>query len=53
LGYPLKLECQIERLYGQIKRWTYEGKPTRKARKLQALEQRKDTHLSKSKECLV
>ncbi|MHC4752129.1 MAG: hypothetical protein ACYTFW_19930, partial [Planctomycetota bacterium] len=33
LGYPLTLECQIERLYGQIKRWTYRGKPTRKARK--------------------
>jgi hypothetical protein len=40
LGYPLKLECEIERLYGQIKRWTYRGRPTRKARKLQALEQR-------------
>ncbi|MHC4463997.1 MAG: hypothetical protein ACYS30_21575 [Planctomycetota bacterium] len=38
LGFPLKVECQIEKLYGQIKRWTYKGKPTRKVCKLQALE---------------
>jgi hypothetical protein len=38
LGFPLKVECQIEKLHGGIKRWTYKGKPTRKARKLQALE---------------
>jgi hypothetical protein len=40
IGFPLKIECQIEKLYGQIKRWTYGGKPTKKARKLQALKQR-------------
>jgi len=38
LGFPLKVECQIERLHGEIKRWTYRGRPTKKARKLQALE---------------
>jgi hypothetical protein len=38
LGFPLKVECQIEKLYGKIKRWTYKGKPTKKVRKLQALE---------------
>jgi len=36
--YPLKLDGQIEKLYRQIKRWTYNGKPTKKARKLRALE---------------
>jgi hypothetical protein len=30
LAFPLKVECQIERLYGEIKRWTYRGKPTRR-----------------------
>lgn len=40
IGYPLKVERQFEDFYKQIKRWTYKGKPTRKARKLQALEER-------------
>ena len=40
IGFPLKIECQIEKLYEQIKRWTYKGRPTKKAQKLQALEQR-------------
>jgi hypothetical protein len=52
LGYPLTLECQIERLYGQIKRWTYRGKPTRKARKLRALEQRMEVSVSTSRQLL-
>jgi len=38
--YPLKLDGQIEKLRKQIKRWTYKGGPTRKARKLQAIETR-------------
>jgi hypothetical protein len=46
LGYSLKLDCQIERLYGQIKRWTYRGRPTRRVRKLQALEQKMDESIS-------
>jgi hypothetical protein len=40
IGYPLKVDKQYEYLYKQIKRWTYKGKPTRKARKLQVLEER-------------
>lgn len=40
IGFPLKIESQIEKLYSQIKRWTYKGKSTRKTRKLQALERR-------------
>lgn len=40
LGYILKAERQYEELYKSIKRWTWRGRPTRKARKLQALEQK-------------
>jgi hypothetical protein len=40
LGFPLKVESQIERLYGEIKRWTYRGRPTKKAQKLKILERR-------------
>jgi hypothetical protein len=42
IGYPLKIECQIEKLHSQIKRWTYKGRPTKKARKLKSLEQSMD-----------
>jgi len=38
LGHLLKAERQYEELYKQIKRWTYNGKPTKKAKKLRALE---------------
>jgi len=38
--YPLKLDGQVEKLNDEIKRWSYKGKPTRKVRKLRALEQR-------------
>jgi len=38
LGYVLKVERQIEELYKKIKRWTYRGKPTKKGKKLRALE---------------
>lgn len=30
----------VEKLYSQIKRWKYKGRPTKKAQKLQALEVR-------------
>ena len=42
IGYPLKAERQYEELYLSIKRWTWRGRPTKKARKLQALEQKMD-----------
>jgi len=47
--YPLKLDEQIEKLSNQTKRWTYKGRPTKKARKLQVLEQRFRQGLSISK----
>lgn len=40
IGYPIKAERQFEDLYKQIKRWTYRGKPTKKARKSRAIENR-------------
>ena len=43
LGYLLKAERQHEDLRNTVKRWTYKGRPTRKARKLQVLEQRMAT----------
>jgi len=42
LGYILKAERQYEELYKSIKRWTYRGRPTRKARKLHLLEKKMD-----------
>jgi len=40
LGYLLKVEKQYEELYKKVKRWTYRGRPTKRARKLQILERR-------------
>ena len=40
IGYPIVAERKIEELYGQIKRWTWRGKPTRKAKKLYLLEKK-------------
>jgi len=40
IGYPIKAESQYEELYKKTRRWTYKGKPTKKARKLQILERR-------------
>jgi hypothetical protein len=40
LGYLLKAERRYEDLYKQTKRWTYKGRPTKKAKRLHALEQR-------------
>jgi hypothetical protein len=47
IGYPLVAERKIEELYPQIKRWTWRGKPTRKARKLYALEAKLDYYQDK------
>jgi len=38
IGYPIKAERLYEELYERTKRWTWRGRPTRNARKLQALE---------------
>ena len=40
IGYPLVLEGKYEDLYERTKRWTYRGRPTKKARRLHALEAR-------------
>ena len=40
LGYLLKAEKQYEELYKKTKRWTWRGRPTRKVRRLQALERK-------------
>jgi hypothetical protein len=40
IGYPIKAERLYEELCEKTKRWTYKGKPTKKARKLKRLEQR-------------
>ena len=40
--YSLVTDFKIEELYSQIKRWTWRGKPTKKARKLKALSDRLD-----------
>ncbi|UCH70808.1 MAG: hypothetical protein JSV29_02165 [Candidatus Bathyarchaeota archaeon] len=45
IGYTIVAERKIEELYNQIKRWTYKGKPTKKARKLKALEAKLNTYL--------
>ena len=45
IGFTLKADRQIEELYSQIKRWTWRGKPTKKARKLKALEAKLNTYL--------
>lgn len=38
IGYPIVAERLYEELYKKTKRWTYKGKPTKKARKLKVLE---------------
>lgn len=48
-GQVLKTEKQIEELSSRTKRWTYGGKPTRKARRLQALENRCARYVSLSR----
>ncbi|OGP65758.1 MAG: hypothetical protein A2169_15810 [Deltaproteobacteria bacterium RBG_13_47_9] len=48
-GYILKAERQYEELYNKTKRWTWSGKPTRKAKKLHILEQKMNRAASLSK----
>ena len=45
LYYPLKLNGQIEKMYQQIKRWTCQGRPTRKAQRLHSLQRQVATYL--------
>lgn len=52
IGYALKADRQVEELREKIKRWTYQGRPTRKVRKLNTLEQRAQRALSISGELL-
>lgn len=40
MGYPIVLIRRCDDLREQMKRWTYRGRPTRKARRLDALETR-------------
>lgn len=40
LGLVLKYDRQMEELYNRIKRWSYRGQPTKKVRKLHALERK-------------
>ena len=53
LGAFLKVDRQIEELNKSIKRWTWSGRPTRKVRKLQALEQKKNVCMSASSKFLT
>jgi hypothetical protein len=46
IGYALKADRQVEELREKIKRWTWRGRPTRKVKKLNALEQRAQRALS-------
>lgn len=39
IGYPIKAERLYEELYAKTKRWTWRGRPTKKAQKLKRLEQ--------------
>jgi len=47
--YSLKLDGQIEKLCNRVNRWTYKGRPTKKARKLRELEQKMQQALSVGK----
>jgi hypothetical protein len=40
MGAVLKADRQIEELHNKIKRWSYAGRPTKKARKIEILQQR-------------
>jgi len=50
MGHYMALDRQMEKLREQTNRWTYRGRPTRKARRLQILEARLEdygrTHLA-------
>ena len=44
IGYCIVAERKMEELYMSIKRWTWRGKPTRRARKLKALQAKMDAY---------
>ena len=44
IGFLLVADRKLEEMYHQIKKWTYKGKPTKKARKYMALEAMMDAH---------
>jgi hypothetical protein len=46
IAYPMKTERQYKELLDKTKRWTWKGKPTRKAKKLHSLKQKKYQALS-------
>ena len=48
-GGVLRVDKQMEELRGQINRWTYQGRPTRKVRKLHALGQRMEVTLVRAR----
>ena len=48
-GGVLRTERQIEDLRGQIKRWTWRGRPTRKVRRLDELERQESRYLAFSR----
>lgn len=52
LYYPLLLDRRYEELRQKVKRWTYRGKPTKKARKLHALEREMEYAYSASSRLL-
>ena len=46
IGYILKAERQVEELSEKVKRWTYRGRPTRKVRRINAIQRRIDSYPS-------
>ena len=52
IGGVLRVEKQMEELRSQINRWTYQGRPTRKVRKLHALAQRMERYSRASQKYL-
>ncbi len=51
-GGVLRVDKQMEELRSQINRWTYQGRPTRKVRKLHALGQRMESYSRASQKYL-
>jgi hypothetical protein len=47
-GGVLRTDKRIEELRGQIKRWTWGGRPTRKVRRLEKLERQESRYLALS-----
>jgi hypothetical protein len=51
-GAVLRTDRQMEELRSQINRWTYQGRPTKKARRLHALEKRMECYCRASEKYL-